>query len=167
MNITQEIMHSFDVTAPRELVWSFLWDPQALARCLQGCEDVVVVEEGKSYRVRVRRKVSVFVVGLELDITVLEREAGRYVRLEISGKDTRLRSELHLALLVSVDEIAPNECRINLGATINLSGLLAALKKTLVSMQISQTLDDFATRLRSGIEEQASCLMVNPSPEKL
>ena len=167
MNITQEIMHSFDVTASRELVWSFLWDPQALARCLQGCEDVVVVEEGKSYRVRVRRKVSVFVVGLELDITVLEREAGRYVRLEISGKDARLRSELHLALLVSVDEIAPNECRINLGATINLSGLLAALKKTLVSMQISQTLDDFATRLRSAIEEQASCLMVNPSPEKL
>ena len=153
MNITQEIAHSFDVTAPREQVWSFLWDPQALARCLQGCKDVVVVEEGKSYRVQVRRKVSVFVVGLELDITVLERDVGRYVRLEISGTDRRLRSDLHVALLVSVVEVARNECRINLMATINLSGLLATLKKTLVSMQILQTLDEFASRLRIGIEE--------------
>jgi hypothetical protein len=167
MNITQEITHSFEVAAPREPVWSFLWDPQALARCVDGCQEVIVVEEGKSYKVRVRRKVSVFVVGFELDVTVLERQADSFVRIEISGKDRRLRSELHLTLLVSVDEIAPKLCRINLQATINLSGLLAALQKTLVAMQITQTLDDFATRLKSGIEQQASCLTVNPSPEKL
>jgi len=137
---------------------------RALARCLSGCEEVLTLTEGKSYKARVRQKVAAFVIGFDLDITVLESQTGRFIRLEISGVDKRLKSDLHQTLSVTLNPVGPKQCRIDVSTTIELSGLLASLGKSLVSMQITQNLEDFVARVRSGIEERASQVVANGSP---
>ena len=52
--MTQEIQHSFRVEAKPAEVWLFLWDLEAVTRCIPGSEPVTVPDPGRSWRRRRR-----------------------------------------------------------------------------------------------------------------
>ena len=152
--VVQKIRHSFDVEAEPEKVWSFLWDIEALARCIPGSQEVSVQTEGKSYKARVGRKVGPFVLGLELDISVVQSEAPRLIRVEISGRDKRLKSELRQNVAIDLNSTGNGHSKVDVATTINLSGVLASLGERALSAHIHQVLDDFVRCLQGAIEER-------------
>ena len=48
-SINQNFNHVFEIEAPPGQVWKFLWDIQAVAGCIPGCEEVITQEENKAY----------------------------------------------------------------------------------------------------------------------
>jgi carbon monoxide dehydrogenase subunit G len=156
MMLSQDLKQSFDVRASLDEVWSFFWDIQALAKCLSGCESVVTESEGKRYRASIRRKVAVFNIGFELNVSVVEAQPPAFINLEISGHDKRLKSDIDQKLTARLQALDAQTTRIEISTTITISGLLASLGKNLVSMQFAQTLDDFAASVGRAIESRSS-----------
>ena len=152
--MTQDLEHSFRVEAERRQVWSFIWDVQAVARCIPGCKQVETLEEGKAYRALVQRKLGPFSFGMDLDIVVVETRAPEYLSVEASGDDRRLRSQLKQVISLSLEEEEDGGTTVTITGTFTLTGLLASLSKHLVAAQVGQVLEDFASTLQKAILER-------------
>jgi carbon monoxide dehydrogenase subunit G len=148
----QDIKHSFIVEVKREQAWSFLWNLEAVAQCIPGCEEVRIQEAGKSYQARVRRNIGPFLIRMELDISVAESNPPQLIRVEVSGQDKRLRSKIGQKLAISLHEIGINQSRIDVATTMELSGMLTVLGERLLSVQIQQELDLFVACVQKGVE---------------
>ncbi len=153
--LTKEFVHRFSVEAERGLVWSVIWDVHAVARCVRGCQETETLEEGKSYRALVQRKLGPFSVGLTLDIAVLEARAPEYLSVEVSGDDRRLRSQLKQVISISLQEDSDGTTSVTIKGSFTLTGLLAVLNESLVEAQVGQVLEDFTSTLRQTILERS------------
>ena len=154
--MTQDIEHSFRVGAERQQVWSFIWDVEAVARCIPGCQQVERLEEKKSYRALVQRKLGPFSLGMDLDIVVVETRAPKYLSVEASGEDHRLRSQLRQVISLSLEKDGNPGTTVTINATFTLTGLLASLSKNMIETQVGQVLEDFASTLQQAILDRHS-----------
>jgi carbon monoxide dehydrogenase subunit G len=102
----------------------------------------------------VGRKVGPFVLGFELNIRVVQSEAPRLIRVEISGRDKRLKSELRQNVAIDLNSTGNGHSKVDVATTINLSGVLASLGERALSAHIHQVLDDFVRCLQGAIEER-------------
>jgi uncharacterized protein len=152
----QELQHSFSVGVTRDQAWSFLWNIEAVAKCIPGCEEVIVQEQEKSYKARVRRHVGPFLIRLELDIAVVQSTPPRSFQVVVSGEDKRLRSQVRQSVTVSLEETEGGRCQIGLEASFQLSGMLASLGAGLLGAQIQQELELFAGCVQSSLEREAA-----------
>jgi carbon monoxide dehydrogenase subunit G len=146
--------HSFIIGASRTQAWSFLWDIEAVAKCIPGCEKVLVLDESKSYKAHVRRQVGPFLIRFELDITVLEIVAYQRLKVEVTGEDKRLRSRIAETVTLTLSDVDGGQCQIGIATHFQLSGMLASLGERLLSAQIEQELDIFLSCVRSRLEDQ-------------
>ena len=152
--VTQQIEHSFLVEAERRQVWTFIWDVQAVARCIPGCQQVETLEEGKTYRALVQRKLGPFSFGIELDIAVVETRPPEYLRVEVSGNDRRLRSQVREVISLGLQGDTDRRTTVTVAGTFTLTGLLASLNKHLIEAQVGQVLEDFTSTLQKAILER-------------
>ena len=152
-SINQQFKHDFEVEATPEVVWSFLWDVEAMGRCIPGCEEVLVREENKDYLARLRRKVGPFVIRMEMDITVVESEAPQRIVMDVTGRDKRLRSQLRQHITVTLGLVGEGRTHVDFDTQFELSGVLATLGWTLLSGHIHQEIDTFVADVQTGIEE--------------
>jgi carbon monoxide dehydrogenase subunit G len=149
--VAQEFQQSFQVDAKPAEVWSFFWDVEAVARCLPGCHKVIEQEAGRRYTAHVRKAVGPFALGMELQITVLESEAPKWLCVKINGDDSRLRSTVNQKLTVGLRVLDDQQTEVELVGQFTLEGLLASLSKHLISAQINRIIEDFAAALRAAI----------------
>ena len=154
--MTHDIQQSFSVEAKPEQVWDFLWDVEAVTRCIPGCEQVTVQEAGKTYKALVRKKLGPFAIGMELDVHVIESRAPEFLHVEVSGKDRRLRSSLSEKISLTLRSEDKQQTTVEIAGQFTLDGLLAAINKNLISVQVSQLFDDFAEALRQAILQQSA-----------
>jgi carbon monoxide dehydrogenase subunit G len=139
------------VSAPVGEVWAFLWDIERVARCLPGCAEVVTLEQDKSYSARVERKLGPFVLGMDLNISVLEKAPPHRIRVRVAGDDGRLRSRVDQILTLTLLAESTGQTEVQLHSSFELTGLLASLGQNLVAMQTESVLDDFVESLRAEL----------------
>ena len=152
--VDQHFNHTFEVEVRPEQVWSFLWDIEAMANCIPGCEEVVTLEEKKSYKANMRRKIGPFLVRMEVDLAVMESEPNRRIVVESTGRDKKLRSELNQRVTIQLSEAGDSGSRVRIETQFQLSGVLASLGWTLLSGHIHAELDQFVDTVKSRIEER-------------
>ena len=152
----QTMQNAFVVDTTRERAWAFLWDLEAVAKCVPGCEEVLAQDPGLSYRARVRRNVGPFLIRFELDIAVIESVPLERIRVVVSGKDKRLRSEVQQNITVSLSDFGNSQCQIEINTNFRLSGMLAALGEGLLAGQIRQEIDTFVGSVKNALQERVS-----------
>ena len=152
--VDQHFNHTFEVEVRPEQVWSFLWDIEAMANCIPGCEEVVTLEEKKSYKANMRRKIGPFLVRMEVDLAVMESEPNRRIVVESTGRDKKLRSELNQRVTIQLSEAGDSGSRVRIETQFQLSGVLASLGWTLLSGHIHAELDQFVDTVKARIEER-------------
>src|SRR6187399_2665845 len=123
----QTMQNAFVVDTTRERAWAFLWDLEAVAKCVPGCEEVLTQEPSVSYKARVRRNVGPFLIRFELDITVIATLPLERIQVAVSGEDKRLRSKVQQNITVSLNDVGNGRCQIEIITDFRLSGMLAAL----------------------------------------
>jgi len=150
------MQHAFVVDTTRDRAWAFLWDLEAVAKCIPGCEEVLTQEPGVSYKARVRRNVGPFLIRLELNIGVTESVPLERIQVVVSGEDKRLRSNVQQNVTVSLNDFGNSQCQIEIITDFQLSGMLAALGEGLLAGQIRQEIDTFVGSVKKTLQERAS-----------
>lgn len=149
----QAIERSLIAETSRDRAWSFLWDIEALAKCIPGCEDVIVEEPGKRYKARMRRSVGPFLVRFELDIGVEQCIPLERVQVMVTGQDKRLRSQIRQRVTVLLSSSQDGRCQIDLTADLQLDGMLASLGERLLGAQIEQEVDGFVHCIQGKLHD--------------
>jgi uncharacterized protein len=148
--MTYEIDHSFIVDANILRVWEFLWNVEAVAHCIPGCEEVSVVQENKYYTAQVRKKMGPFSVAIPLDVEVAEARPPECLSVSIKGNDRRLRSEVTQVLSLQLTQIGKST-QLHIRGEFSMTGLLGNLNRNLIGMQVLQVLDEFSSTLQQSI----------------
>ncbi len=156
MALTAQTHHTFHVDSKAPNVWAFFWHVPGMAACIPGCEEVTTIQEHESYRVQVRRNMGPFLIRIPLDIYVIESVVPRSIRIEVSGRDKRLRSEVSQAIAVSLKATDDGGTNVDLDVHVALNGILAKLGEHLVMSQIEQMLHEFFAALRGAIAERGA-----------
>ena len=125
---------------------------ETLATCIPGCAAVETVVEGKVYNTRIKRRVGPFPLNFNLDITVAESKAPEFIAVEVSGSDRQLKSHVRERVSVLLSDAGDGRTRIEIATKLNITGLLASLSKSLISMHARQVLDEFVTTVRERVE---------------
>ena len=150
------MQNAFVVDTVRERAWAFLWDLEAVAKCVPGCEEVLTQEPSVSYKARVRRNVGPFLIRFELDITVIATLPLERIQVAVSGEDKRLRSKVQQNITVSLNDVGNGRCQIEIITDFRLSGMLAALGEGLLAGQIRQEIDTFVGSVQNALQERVS-----------
>jgi len=133
-----------------------LWDLEAVAKCVPGCEEVLTQEPSVSYKARVRRNVGPFLIRFELDITVIATLPLERIQVAVSGEDKRLRSKVQQNITVSLNDVGNGRCQIEIITDFRLSGMLATLGEGLLAGQIRQEIDTFVGSVQNALQERVS-----------
>jgi carbon monoxide dehydrogenase subunit G len=147
-----DIVKTFTVRSSPEQVWSFLTDPERVARCLpgaaitgklddhtwQGTMTVKVGPVSSSYKGKVAFE--------KLD------SASRTAQIVATGQDIRGRGGADLRLTSSLVAKAPGETEITTSSHVNVTGILAQMGRGMVQDVSDQMFQVFSQRVRAELE---------------
>ena len=142
------------VGANAEQVWQFLWQVERVAGCIPGCGDLEIVEPQKSYRAVVTQKVGPFRVSFPMAIAVTELEAPRRVKVEASGRDSKMGSSLKGGLDLQLAERGEGQTEINVVADVTVLGKLGTLGQSVIIRKANENLDQMAACIKQQLEER-------------
>ena len=147
-----DIVKTFVVRSSPEQVWSFLTDPERVARCLpgaaitgklddhtwQGTMTVKVGPVSSSYKGKVAFE--------KLDT------ASRTAQIVATGQDVRGRGGADLRLTSSLVAKSPGETEITTSSHVNVTGILAQMGRGMVQDVSDQMFQVFSQRVRAELE---------------
>jgi carbon monoxide dehydrogenase subunit G len=147
-----EIVKTFVVRSTPEQVWSFLTDPEKVARCLpgaaitgklddrtwQGTMTVKVGPVSSSYKGKVAFE--------KLD------EASRTAEIVATGQDVRGRGGADLRLTSTLLQKAAGETEVTTTSRVNITGILAQMGRGMVQDVGDQMFQVFSQRVRAELE---------------
>ena len=150
MHFEQRIEVKVDV--PK--VWEFLWDVERLARCLPGCQDVKEIEPRQKYEVVVEERIGPFKARFEMDVTVVEMDKERRVRLLAVGKDKKLGASTRTELDVKLEALASGGTALEIVAEIQVVGRIASLGQVPIKRKAQDVIQRFAQAIGAELESE-------------
>jgi len=159
-----DIVKTFVVRSPADQVWSFLTDPERVARCLpgaaitgklddhtwQGTMTVKVGPVSSSYKGKVAFE--------KLD------SASRTAQIVATGQDVRGRGGADLRLTSSLVAKAPGETEITTSSHVNITGILAQMGRGMVQDVSDQMFQVFSQRVRAELESTPAAAAPQAAP---
>jgi carbon monoxide dehydrogenase subunit G len=147
-----EIVKTFVVHSPPEQVWSFLTDPEKVARCLPGAAITGKVDE-KTWQGTMTVKVGPVSSSYKGKVSFEKLDpATRTAEIVASGQDVRGRGGADLRLSSALVQKAPGETEVTTTSRVNITGILAQMGRGMVQDVGDQMFQVFSQRLRAELE---------------
>lgn len=155
-----QIEASFDLPFPSQSVWTFMGDLPAVAGCLPGAQ--IESQEGDKVKGRIAVKfgpMSAAFVGAAR----LERDdASRTAILRGAGQDSLSQSRAQGDITYRLEELAPNQTRVQVEMLYSLQGPLAQFSRSgLVKDFVRRMVADFGAQVASRMSGDESA----PKPQ--
>ncbi len=152
-----KVQQEFAVTEPVSAVWKFFEEPESVARCMPGVEQVTVLDED-NVQVRVTQSLGPMSATFEAKVTVLERVTDELIRFRAAGKSVRgaignLRTENTVRLRDSADGTS-----VLLEGDLVLAGALGSVGQKVVSRQAGKVTAEFAVNLQRALRGELPAL---------
>lgn len=141
--------------APAE-VWSQLWNVQKVIRYIPGVQDLQSVEEGKRYGVQIGDRVGPFQVNFKLDIVIDSIDQGRFLRVKVSGRDSRFASTLQQVIEIHLKDAPPGGTDLDIRTEISILGKLGSLGDALIRAKTTEAIAGFIATFKNDIESGQS-----------
>jgi carbon monoxide dehydrogenase subunit G len=142
--------HQIVVPAGIEVVERFLEDVPAVAQCVPGGENLVLMEpDTYDGTMRVRLGPVGFSIG---GTATLDRSDPELWRLRGEGRDRRVGAGVDAALEARLTADRDDSTRIDVVADLQFSGRLAELGQPLIRRKADSMVRDFAANLRRAFE---------------
>jgi uncharacterized protein len=144
-------MHQeFTVTEPVSAVWKFFEEPESVARCMPGVEQVTVLDED-NVQVRATQSLGPMTATFEAKVTVLERVTDELIRFRAAGKSVRgaignLRTENTVRLRDTADGTS-----VLVEGDLVLAGALGSVGQKVVARQAGKVTAEFAANLQRAL----------------
>jgi carbon monoxide dehydrogenase subunit G len=144
-------MHQeFTVAEPVSAVWKFFEEPESVAGCLPGVEEVTVLDED-NVQVRATQSLGPMTATFDAKVTVLERVTDELIRFRAAGKSVRgaignLRTENTVRLRSTADGTS-----VLVDGDLVLAGALGSVGQKVVARQAGKVTAEFAANLQRAL----------------
>jgi len=139
------------VKAPLHKVWDFLWDPEKLASCIEGCEKVEEIEPKKRYTAFVEAKVGPFKTSFAVELDVLEVDA-LHIQAKAAGKDSKIAASMKQQIDLQLKEISGEGTELKFKTDVSILGKLATLGHWMIKKKADEVMEQFVNRMKAQIE---------------
>ena len=143
------------IKAPIQDTWDFLLDPQKLASCVPGCENVVVRGDN-SYVVTEVVKVGPISARFNLQVTIVEITPPHYLFATMEGKDSRTASLINAKITINLERLSDGETQVNYILDVTLTGALGRFGEGIVRRKADSLAEKFTENLRSQLERSTN-----------
>jgi uncharacterized protein len=148
------MQQEFTVAEPVSAVWKFFDEPEAVAGCLPGVEQVKVLDED-NVQVRATQSLGPMTATFEAKVTVLERVTEELIRFRATGKSVRgavgnLRTENTVRLQAVADGTS-----VVVDGDLVLAGALGSVGQKVVSRQAAKVTAEFAANLQRALNGES------------
>ena len=159
-----EIVKTFVVRSPPEQVWSFLTDPEKVARCLPGAAITGKVDD-KTWQGTMTVKVGPVSSSYKGKVAFEKLDpASRTAEIVASGQDVRGRGGADLRLSSALVQKGPGETEVTTTSRVNITGILAQMGRGMVQDVGDQMFQVFSQRMREELEPQAQAATAPSQP---
>ena len=147
-----EIVKTFVVRSTPEQVWSFLTDPEKVARCLPGAAITGKIDE-KTWQGTMTVKVGPVSSSYKGKVAFEKLDAAsRTAEIVATGQDVRGRGGADLRLTSRLLEKAAGETEVTTTSRVNITGILAQMGRGMVQDVGDQMFKVFSERMRIELE---------------
>ena len=149
-----EIVKTFVVRSPPNRVWTFLIDPEKVARCLPGAAITGKLDE-KTWQGTMTVKVGPVSSSYKGKVAFEKLDAAsRTVEIVANGQDIRGRGGADLRLTSTLLPKASGETEVTATSRVNVTGILAQMGRGMVQDIGDQMFQVFSQRLRAELEAE-------------
>jgi uncharacterized protein len=148
-----KMQQEFTVTEPVSAVWKFFDEPESVAGCMPGVEQVTVLDPD-NVQVRATQSLGPMTATFEAKVTVLERVTDELIRFRATGRSVRgavgnLRTENTVRLRAVADGTS-----VVVDGDLVLAGALGSVGQKVVSRQAAKVTAEFAANLQRALNGQ-------------
>jgi carbon monoxide dehydrogenase subunit G len=150
-----EIVKTFVVRSSPEQVWSFLIDPERVARCLPGAAITGKLDD-KTWQGTMTVKVGPVSSSYKGKVAFEKLDASsRTAEIVARGQDVRGRGGADLRLTSTLAQKSPGETEVTTTSRVNITGILAQMGRGMVQDVSDQMFQIFSQRVRAELESAA------------
>ena len=159
-----EIVKTFVVRSSPEQVWSFLIDPERVARCLPGAAITGKLDD-KTWQGTMTVKVGPVSSSYKGKVAFEKLDpSSRTAEIVAQGQDVRGRGGADLRLTSTLAQKAPGETEVTTTSRVNITGILAQMGRGMVQDVSDQMFQIFSQRVRAELESAAPASAPTAAP---
>ena len=159
-----EIVKTFVVGAPAEKVWTFLTDPEKVAKCLPGAAITGKLDD-KTWQGTITVKVGPVSSSYKGKVSFEKLDAlALTAEIVATGQDVRGRGGADLRLSSALVQKSAAETEVTTTSRVNITGILAQMGRGMVQDVGDQMFQIFSQRLRAELEPSAPAATAPASP---
>lgn len=139
-----------DIAAPRQRVWAFLTDPQAVSACAPGLESVEVVEPEKRFKAVASLGLGSIKTRFTVDIEWVEKEPPARAVAQAHGKASGSTADVTAELVLR--EVSPTATALTWSAEVTITGTIASLASRMMGGVTQKLSGQFFDCVRGKLE---------------
>jgi carbon monoxide dehydrogenase subunit G len=140
------------IDAPAARVWDFLLDPNCIAACMPGVENVTQIDD-RTFDASIAASVGPISGKFAFRARILESKPPTEMTAEIDGVDSVTKSPLRAAMAMTLDPVGPQQTTLAYRATVEVKGRLAILGEMVLRATAALIAEEFMRRLRARLAE--------------
>jgi carbon monoxide dehydrogenase subunit G len=140
----------FQVDEPVATVWKFFEQPEQVAGCMPGVEEVRVIDDD-NVDVRATQSIGPMSATFEAKVEVLERIDNEFIRFQATGKSVRgAAGHIRTTNEVRLTE-TDGATTVTIDGDVVLAGALGSVGQKIVAKQAGKVTAQFAANLQSAL----------------
>ena len=143
------------IKAPAPRVWAFLLDPNCIAACMPGVENVTQVDD-RTFDAAIAASVGPMSGKFSFRAHIVESNPPTEMAAEIDGVDSVTRSAVSGKVAMTLDPVSAEATALAYRATVDVKGRLAILGEMVLRATASLMLEECTRRLRAQLEGTAT-----------
>jgi len=152
--VSMIIEDKFTMKAPIQDIWEFFLEPNTLAVCIPGAEEVKVIDE-KNYDCVVNQKVGPINLKLKFKFTIIEMKHPMYIKVIGYGLDLLKSGGFKIEIIINLIESA-NGVEIKYLTQVYPAGKFANFGERIIRAKAKQMNQDLKNNLETRFKERLS-----------
>ncbi len=146
-----KIENRFVVAAPIEKVWASITNPEIVAPCIPGCEDVEVLSP-TSYKAKVKIAVGPIKAGFNLDIAVTKETPPHELISAVKGEEGSRASTIKAENILRLKSTEDGGTEVDFSSDVSVVGRLGKFGLGIMKKKAQALGDKFSNDFREKVE---------------
>ena len=143
------------IDAPAARVWDFLLDPNCIAACMPGVENVTQIDE-RTFDAAIAASVGPISGKFNFRAHIVESHPPTEMAATIDGVDSVTKSALTTKVTMTLDPLSAQQTALAYRATVDVKGRLAILGDMVLRATAALILEEAIKRLKSQLAQTSS-----------
>lgn len=143
------------INAPAAKVWDFLLDPNCIAACMPGVENVTQIDD-RTFDAAIAASVGPISGKFNFRAHIVESNPPTEMAAQVDGQDSVTKSPLTARVAMTLTPLAAAQTALAYRATVEVKGRLAILGDMVLRATAALMMEEATRRLRAQLEAPSS-----------